>query len=53
MSLGAFATAVVVPPLNLLPLGLAGLALWWRWPRFWLGLTWMSGGKRIFVPAKS
>ena len=34
MSLGAFATAVVVPPLNLLPLGLAGLALWWRWPRF-------------------
>jgi uncharacterized SAM-binding protein YcdF (DUF218 family) len=34
MSLGALATAVVVPPLNLLPLGLAGLALSWRWPRF-------------------
>jgi uncharacterized SAM-binding protein YcdF (DUF218 family) len=34
MSLGALATAVVVPPLNLLPLGFAGLALWWRWPRF-------------------
>ena len=33
MSLGALATAVVVPPLNLLPLGLAGLALSWRWPR--------------------
>jgi uncharacterized SAM-binding protein YcdF (DUF218 family) len=34
MSLGALAIAVVVPPLNLLPLGLAGLALSWRWPRF-------------------
>lgn len=34
MSLGAFATALVVPPVNLLPLGLAGLALSWRWPRF-------------------
>jgi uncharacterized SAM-binding protein YcdF (DUF218 family) len=34
MSLGALATAVVVPPLNLLPLGFAGLALSWRWPRF-------------------
>ncbi len=34
MSLGALATAVVVPPLNLLPLGIAGLALSWRWPRF-------------------
>jgi uncharacterized SAM-binding protein YcdF (DUF218 family) len=34
MSLGALATAVIVPPLNLLPLGLAGLALSWRWPRF-------------------
>ena len=34
MSLGALATAVVVPPLNLLPLGLAGVALSWRWPRF-------------------
>jgi len=34
MSLGALATAVIVPPLNLLPLGLAGLALAWRWPRF-------------------
>jgi uncharacterized SAM-binding protein YcdF (DUF218 family) len=34
MSLGALATAVVVPPLNLLPLGLAGLALSWRRPRF-------------------
>jgi len=34
MSLGALATAVVVPPLNLLPLGLAGLAASWRWPRF-------------------
>jgi len=34
MSLGALATAVVVPPLNLLPLGFAGLALGWRWPRF-------------------
>ena len=34
MSFGALATAVVVPPLNLLPLGLAGLALSWRWPRF-------------------
>jgi len=34
MSLGAFATAVIVPPLNLLPVGLAGLALAWRWPRF-------------------
>jgi uncharacterized SAM-binding protein YcdF (DUF218 family) len=33
MSLGALATAVVVPPLNLLPFGLAGLALSWRWPR--------------------
>ena len=33
MSLGALATAVIVPPLNLLPLGLAGLALAWRWPR--------------------
>ena len=34
MSLGALATAVVVPPRNLLPRGLAGLALSWRWPRF-------------------
>jgi uncharacterized SAM-binding protein YcdF (DUF218 family) len=34
MSLGALATAVVVLPLNLLPLGLAGLAASWRWPRF-------------------
>jgi uncharacterized SAM-binding protein YcdF (DUF218 family) len=33
MSLGAFATAIVVPPVNLLPLGLAGAAACWRWPR--------------------
>ena len=33
MSLGAFATTLIVPPLNLLPLGLAGLAASWRWPR--------------------
>ena len=33
MSLGAFATAIIVPPVNLLPLGLAGLAAFWRWPR--------------------
>jgi uncharacterized SAM-binding protein YcdF (DUF218 family) len=33
MSLGALATTIIVPPLNLLPLGLAGLAASWRWPR--------------------
>jgi uncharacterized SAM-binding protein YcdF (DUF218 family) len=33
MSLGALATAIIVPPVNLLPLGLAGLAASWRWPR--------------------
>jgi len=33
MSLGALATTFVVPPLNLIPLGLAGLAAAWRWPR--------------------
>jgi uncharacterized SAM-binding protein YcdF (DUF218 family) len=38
MSLGPFAVALVVPPLNLLPLGLAGIALaWGRYRR--LGLT--------------
>ena len=33
MSLGAFATALVVPPVNLLPLGIAGLLMARRWPR--------------------
>lgn len=33
MSLGALASTIIVPPLNLLPLGLAGLAASWRWPR--------------------
>jgi len=33
MSLGTFATAIIVPPVNLLPLGLAGLAASRRWPR--------------------
>jgi len=38
MSLGPFAVALVVPPLNLLPLGLAGIALAWGRQRR-LGLT--------------
>jgi uncharacterized SAM-binding protein YcdF (DUF218 family) len=33
MSLGAFATAIVVPPVNLLTLGVAGAAACLRWPR--------------------
>ena len=33
MSLGAFATAIVVPPVNLLTLGIAGAAAALRWPR--------------------
>jgi uncharacterized SAM-binding protein YcdF (DUF218 family) len=33
MSLGAFATAIVVPPVNLLTLGVAGAAAALRWPR--------------------
>jgi uncharacterized SAM-binding protein YcdF (DUF218 family) len=33
MSLGALASTIIVPPLNLLPLGLAGLAASRRWPR--------------------
>lgn len=33
MSLGAFATAIIVPPVNLLPLGIAGAVACWRWPR--------------------
>ena len=33
MSLSDFATAIVVPPMNLLPLGIAGLVMMPRWPR--------------------
>jgi len=33
MSLGAFATALVVPPVNLLPIGLGGALASLRWPR--------------------
>jgi uncharacterized SAM-binding protein YcdF (DUF218 family) len=33
MSLGAFATAVIVPPVNLLTLGVAGAVACLRWPR--------------------
>lgn len=33
MSLSDFATALVVPPVNLLPLGVAGLLMARRWPR--------------------
>ena len=33
MSLGAFATAIVVPPVNLLTLGIAGAVAALRWPR--------------------
>jgi uncharacterized SAM-binding protein YcdF (DUF218 family) len=33
MSLGAFATAIVVPPVNLLTLGIAGAVACVRWPR--------------------
>ena len=50
MSLGAFATAIVVPPVNLLTLGVAGAAAAVRWPRLGrsvmafslIGLTLMS-----------
>jgi uncharacterized SAM-binding protein YcdF (DUF218 family) len=33
VSLSALPTALLIPPLNLLPLGLAGVAASWRWPR--------------------
>ena len=33
MSLSNLATALIVPPVNLVPLSLAGLALTWRYPR--------------------
>jgi uncharacterized SAM-binding protein YcdF (DUF218 family) len=33
MSLGAFATAIIVPPVNLLTLGVAGAVASLRWPR--------------------
>ena len=33
MSLSALPTALLLPPANLVPIGLAGLLLAWRWPR--------------------
>ncbi len=41
MSLGPFAVALIVPPLNLVPLGLAGVALaaLTRWRRMGLAIA--------------
>lgn len=39
MSLSSLPTALLIPPINLVPLGLAGLALSRRWPRLGKGLA--------------
>jgi uncharacterized SAM-binding protein YcdF (DUF218 family) len=39
VSLSSLPTALIVPPLNLVPLGMAGWLLGWRWPRLGRAIT--------------
>jgi len=49
MSLNSFATALVVPPLALLPVTLAGAALGWRWRRAGLVLAGIGAGLLLLL----